>query len=124
MRTKLLLFLVTLLTMGGSLSAQDFIQNYSFVNAGTKGPGMSFANTGVSSFFMSWSPQTSMNTCSVQADSSSDGSSWGSGDLIASQSCTTAGSAAIATLGSGKNFVRVNVTAMSGNGGLNVTLKG
>lgn len=124
MKTKLLFFLLILLATGGSLFAQDFIQNYNFVTTGTKGPGTSFANTGVSSFFMSWSPQTSMNTCSVQADSSSDGSSWGSGDLIASQSCTTVGSAAIATLGNGKNFVRVNVTVMSGNGGLNVTLKG
>lgn len=113
-----------MLALGGSLRAQDFIQNYSFVKTGPQGPGTSFANTGVTSFFMSWSPQTSMNTCSVQADSSSDGSSWGNGDLIASQSCTTAGSATTATLGNGKNFVRVNVTVMSGTGGLNVTLKG
>jgi len=116
--------LLLLLLFASSARAQDFIQNYSFVTTGTKGPGTSFANTGVSSFFMSWSPQTSMNTCSIQADSSSDGSSWGSGDLIASQSCTTVGSATTATLGTGKNFVRVNVTVMSGNGGLNVTLKG
>ena len=104
--------------------AQDFVQSYNFVNTGTNGPTTSFANSGVTSFFISWSPQVSLSACSIQVDSSSDGSSWGSGDLIASTSCTTAGSSATATLGAGKNFVRIHVTALTGNGGLNVTMKG
>lgn len=121
---KLALLIVISLAMGGSLSAQDFNQSYNFINTGTNGPTTTFANTGVASFFISWFPQVSLSACSVQIDSSADGISWGSGDLIASTSCTAAGSSSTASLASGKNFVRVHVTVLTGNGGLNVTLKG
>jgi hypothetical protein len=121
---RIFFLLAILLGWVESASAQDFIQNYIFINTGTRGTSSSFANTGVSSFFISWSPQLSINSCSVQVDSSADGITWGSGDLIASQNCTTTGSSPVAALASGKNFVRVDVTVLSGNGSLNVTLKG
>jgi hypothetical protein len=98
--------------------------SYNFINTGTNGPGVSFANTGITAFSLSWAPQLTVFTCSVQVDSSSDGVSWGNGDLIASQNCATVGSAAAATLASGKTWVRVHVTALTGNGSVNVTLTG
>lgn len=108
-----------------STKAQDFQQSYNFINTGTNGPGSSFANTGITSFFISWSPQTTLLSCAVQVDSSADGVSWGNGDLISSQNCATVGSSGTPqSLGSGKNFVRIHVTALTGNGGLNVSLKG
>lgn len=105
--------------------AQDFTANYNFINTGTSATTQSFANTGITSFFIFWSPQVTLVSCAVQVDSSADGVTWGSGDLIASQNCATAGSSGSPqSLASGKNFLRIHVTALIGNGGLNVGLKG
>lgn len=107
---------------GQGFSASYNFTTYGFVAPMTKGPSISFANTGISSFSLSWAPASSVLTCSVQVDSSVDGVTWGNGDLIASQNCATVGSAPAAVFTN--NFVRVDVTALTGNGGVNVALAG
>lgn len=118
-------FFVALLWCAGA-RAQDFVQSYALVQAKPAGPGAgtSFANTGITSFAIFWSPATTVSTCSVQVDSSADGVTWGNGDLINSQNCAVAGSTTAQVLPAGSNYVRVNVTTLTGNGGINVTLKG
>lgn len=117
------LFLLIALLCASPLLAQE-TSSYNFVTTGTKGPGRSFANTTTTAFAISWNTSSTVSSCAVQVDSSADGVSWGSGDLIASQNCAAAGSVAATSLASGKNFVRINVTTLIGNGGLNVTLTG
>lgn len=129
---KRLLFIFALACIwAGSARAQDFNKSYNFVFIGKQGPGTSFASTGVNTFAIFWNPEGQVASCSVRVDSSADGVSWGSGDLIGSQNCATAGFVAATALATGKNFVRINVTALSspgnagsGNASLNVTLKG
>jgi hypothetical protein len=126
MKTRLLIAFLVMLFSAICCPAQDYVQKYGFVSPMIAGPGsgVSFANTGVTSFAIFWYPQVTLTSCAVQVDSSSDGVTWGNGDLIASQNCSTTGSTTAASLSSGKIFVRVNVTALTGNGGVNVTLKG
>src|SRR5690348_9132644 len=118
---KRLLLALALLFLALPATAQDFNVSYNFPNAGTGGPkGQNFANTGINTWVIQWNPAAALSFCSIEVDSSSDNSTWGSGDVISTQSCTSAGSAA----GSfSSSYVRINVTALSG-GGLNVTLKG
>jgi len=120
---RLAVLLIALLATCCGASAQVFVQSYNFSQKGIDGPrtGKDFTNTGVTSFLLAWNPAGSLSTCSVQVESSTDGISWGSGDVVASQSCTAVGSASGSFT---KAFVRINVTALSGSGGLNVTLTG
>src|SRR5690242_21496051 len=116
-----LLLALAFLGVAMPATAQDFNVSYNFPNAGTGGPkGQNFANTGINTWVIQWNPAAALSSCSIEVDSSSDNSTWGSGDVISTQSCTSAGSAA----GSfSSSYVRINVTALSG-AGLNVTLKG
>lgn len=117
--------LLALLFCAG-VHAQDYVGTYEFLSPRIAGPGSanSFANTGVTSFAIFWNPQVTVASCAVQVDSSADGVTWGNGDLIASQNCATVGSTTPASLAGGNNYVRVNVTALGGNGSVIVTLKG
>lgn len=119
---KLLLRAAILIFCATTCWGQDSVSSYNFQVSGVQGPGSTFRNTGINSFLISWAPAGSVSSCSVQVDSSADGVTWGSGDLIASQNCASIGSSSIATLANGKYYVRVHVTALNGPG-VNVTLK-
>ena len=71
---------------------------------------------------INWQVQGSPASCSVQVDSSADGVTWNSGDVIASQTCTSNGSATSNAFTA--NFLRVNVTALSANTSLTVVWTG
>lgn len=124
MKIKLLVALLASSLWCGWAQGQDFTSSYNFVAKGTQGPGRSFANTTTTAFAISWNTSSTVASCALQVDSSVDGITWGSADLIASQNCAVVGSVAATALASGKNFVRINVTTLTGNGGLNVTLTG
>jgi hypothetical protein len=68
-----------------------------------------------------WYPIGTVSTCQVKLEQSADGSS-GFSDLIAAQTCTSAGVSAY-TSGSA-NFVRPNVTTLSGGGAVFVVYEG
>lgn len=119
---KLCLFIFLLLC---SFSwGQDYIYSANFIVARTDTASQNFANTGITSFQLSWRPETVIFGCAVQLDSSADGVSWGNGDLIPSQNCGTAGSSPLGMLANGKTFVRIRVTSLTGNAGVSVTVKG
>src|SRR5437899_992790 len=47
--------------------------------------------TGAAFHQLTWNVSGTLSACSVQVDSSADGITWGSGDIIASQTCTSNG---------------------------------
>jgi len=61
-----------------------------------------------------WTVSGTVTTCQVRLDSSADGTTWSAGDVIAAQTCTSNGSATVAT--GVKNYVRINVTVKTGSG--------
>lgn len=123
MKLKLAVALLASSLWCGWAQAQDNWA-YNFVTTGTRSPGISFANSSLTAFAISWDVSPPVLSCALQVDSSADGVSWGSGDLIATQNCAAVGSVAATSLAAGKNFVRINVTGLNGNGGVNVRLRG
>lgn len=72
---------------------------------------------------ITWNVTGTLSACVVRVDSSADGISWNTGDIIAAQTCTSGGAA----LSSNKvvNFVRINTnSSISGTGSLIVNLTG
>lgn len=119
---RLLLFALLVAALPFGARASDFSQTYIFNGPHTDGPlKTSFANSGINTWFISWhSAASPLSACSIEVDSSADGHTWGSGDVIPAQPCVTSGAAQ----GSFTNaYVRINVTALSG-GGVTVLLNG
>lgn len=61
-----------------------------------------------------WNVQGTVATCQIQVDSSVDGTTWTSAGVLASTLCTSNGTAL--STSTVVNFVRINVTAISGAG--------
>lgn len=70
-----------------------------------------------------WTVTGSPASCTVALDSSTDGVSWSAGGIITNQTCTTNGNSTITGLAQA-NYVRINVTALSAGGSLNVNYEG
>ena len=109
------------------LSASAFGQGYNayqqtvFTSVTTAVP--VFTNSLVVWHQLIWTVSGTMTTCTVALDTSPDGTTWTLGGAITGQTCTTAGNSAI--VNSIVNYVRVNVTAISGAGAtVIVTYKG
>lgn len=69
---------------------------------------------------VTFSPTGSPGACTFSVDSSPDGITWTVGGVITATSCLTAGSVAPNSTAISANFIRLNVTALSG--GATVTL--
>jgi hypothetical protein len=125
----LMLFVCCLMLLAQPASAQNFTYNANFVYAradvGAKIP----ANTAISQWALSWSPQGTLTSCSIQIDTSSDGITWTTGGLVGSTPCTTSSTLRIKGLPAltGPYYLRINVTVLgptNANNGLNVSLQG
>lgn len=72
---------------------------------------------------LSWSKTGTVATCSVRVDSSTDGVTWNTGDVISAQTCTSNGSSSVVNVTS-LTYVRINFTALSGGGTVKAIYKG
>ena len=79
-------------------------------------------NSGTQYHQITWNDSGTVATCSVRIDSSADGVTFNSGDVIAAQTCTSNGSSAI--IQGVFNYIRINVTTLSGGGTVNVVYQG
>jgi hypothetical protein len=84
--------------------------------------GINLQNSGSIYQQISWTKSGTLATCQVQVDSSADGVTWNSGDIVASQACTSNGNVNAVHFVS--NYSRVNVTAISGGGSVTVVFTG
>lgn len=71
---------------------------------------------------LSWSPLDTVSTCTVKVEQSVSGTG-GWSDLIAEQTCTSAGALSTSTAGYA-NYVRITVTALSGGGTVTASYMG
>jgi hypothetical protein len=67
--------------------------------------------TGAQFHQLSWNVTGTLSACSVRVDSSADGITWNTGDIIAAQTCTSNGN--ITSTALTVNFVRVNITSIT-----------
>lgn len=68
-------------------------------------------------------PVGTVTTCTVAVDTSADGVTWNAGGAIAGTACTANGEATSASP-TEANFVRINITAFSGTGSVNIVYSG
>lgn len=118
---KRLVFLILLLCGLACAQTPLAVQNTTFTATGTNGP-FNEQNVGILFHQIIWRTQGTVTTCSIRVDSSADGSTWNTGDIIAAQTCTSNGSFTSASFAA--NFVRVNLVTFTGGGTLYVTYGG
>lgn len=78
--------------------------------------------TGAQFHNLTWNVLGSFSACSVRVDSSADGITWNTGDIIAAQTCTSPGT--IQSTSHVVNFVRINFVSKTGTGTLVALLNG
>jgi hypothetical protein len=112
------------------------LSSFSFCQLSTQSPPQTYTvssqgplilpviGSGTQYYQISWNVIGSLSACIVEVDSSTTGTgSWGSGDIIASQACTSSGN--FTSTAHTVNYVRINTAAsIAGSGSLVVTLTG
>ena len=87
------------------------------------GQGLRVVGTGAQFHQLTWNiVGGTLSACQIQVDSSSDGISWTSAGVIASTLCTSNGG--VTSISTVVNYVRINVTAMTGTGTVVALLTG
>lgn len=117
---KKLLFLILAAGLVCSAQTPVFSRTETFTAAAA---GTTITNIGGRALYyrLYWYPIGAPGSCTVAVDSSTDGSSWSAGNVIAGQTCTTPGSVTLSTAAV-YNYVRINVTALSANKSVTVTV--
>lgn len=119
---KFLLIVSLLLTL--ALAPSAMAQGVHSFSTAAVAPdvGLVQAQTGISYHKLTWVPTGTVSTCQVSLDTSADNSSWSVGGAITAQTCTSAGASLVVNVNA--NFVRINVTTISGGGTVFVTWNG
>ncbi len=115
---KITLLIALLLTPAVNTSAQVSRVTQQFTSTGTTSK-ITLIASGATSNQLQWNALGTVSACTVALDSSSDGTTWTAGGAIAGQTCTSTGSSVV-TAGT-FNYVRINVTALTGTGSVIVT---
>jgi len=97
-------------------------QNYSLTTTGAQA-GINLTATPIDTHTISWRPSGTVSTCAVQVDTSPDGTTWASAGAIPSLTCTSPGQFSTASPVVA-NYVRVNLTTLTGGGTLTVVYSG
>jgi hypothetical protein len=121
---KLLTLLGTIIlgfVITGTASAQSGIRANTFSATGAD-IAINNAGTAIAFHQLTWVKTGTVSTCTVALDTSADGITWSAGGAIAGQTCTSNGQSVIT--GSIANYVRMNVTTLTGGGTINVTWTG
>jgi hypothetical protein len=80
------------------------------------------AGTGAAFHQLTWNVIGTLSGCSVRVDSSADGITWNVGDVIAAQTCTSNNT--ITSTSIIPNYIRIDVTSLTGVGSLVTILDG
>lgn len=117
----LVLFLVLLTTCVAHAQAPTARKAFS-TTAVAADSGVNLIGTGVQYHQILWVPVGTVSTCQVELDSSPDDITWSS-TIISTTLCTSAGVSSVSSA-TATNYVRINVTTLSGGGTIRVTYIG
>ncbi len=118
---KRLLLLLFTLAFPIFLCAQTASQTTTFTVA-ANGASVGLAGTSVTHHQIQWWWSGTITTCTVELDGSTDGVTFGT-VIISGQTCTSPGKATLVS-NTAQNFVRINVTVLTGGGTLTVRYAG
>lgn len=107
-------FLFLALSLASTFARADGLQSTTFTKTG-QSVTVSLLGTGIRYHTITWNKLGTVSACSVRVDSSSDGITWNTGDVVSAQTCTSNGAASITSI-IVVNYVRVNVTSFTGTG--------
>lgn len=105
----------------GANSDPPVTQSFSISATGAQ-TAINLSAAGIDTHILEWRPVGTVTTCTVALDTSPDGVTWTPGGAIAGQACTSAGQTNSQPIIA--NFVRVNVTTLTGGGSLTVVYSG
>jgi hypothetical protein len=108
---KIVLLSLALCFFATAALAEDVSRGHSFTAAGIDDAVLTIRNTGIYYHRLTWTGAGTRTSCLAKVEQSVDGTTWT--DLIAAQDCTTDGTA---TTTGYANFVRMQVTALTGSG--------
>lgn len=118
---RLIKSLLLFLTISSCMAFGDGLRSFT-TNTVAADFGIPQAGTAIGFHKLSWTTSGTVATCTVALDTSSDGVSWNAGAAIVGQTCTSPGVSTVAT--AAVNYVRINVTAISGGGSVVATWSG
>jgi len=117
---RLCIYILLILTSLSMFAQTSLKQFYTTVVAADSG--INLINSPSIYHQLVWRRTGTLSSCTVALDSSADGVTWSAGGVITGQTCTTNGQSSV--INSVVNYVRINVTAISGGGTINVTYQG
>lgn len=119
---KLLLFALLTLSFASIARGQtpNGVRSQTFVVPGTSTP-INLINTAIAYHKLTWNVVNGTSSaCSVQLDGSANGTTFGAGDVIPAQTCTTNGSSVVVNMI--VNYVRIDMTAITVSAGASVVV--
>ena len=120
---KLLFGLVLVTCVAARVSAQGPQARTTLTTSAVAAtPGTLETGSGIQYHQLTWNGNGTLSTCTVELDSSVDGVTW-SGTIITGQTCTSNGQSSVSTATTA-NYIRINVTVISGGGTVTVTYLG
>jgi hypothetical protein len=119
MKKFLFCLLMLLPSLGWSQSAANATQGANYAAVGTGTP-LNISVNGVFFHRLTWTPNGTVATCQVQLEGSLDNVTYNA--ITPSEPCATAGRSVIVS--GNVNFVRVNLTTLTGGGTVNLVYSG
>lgn len=119
---KLLLFAFLTLSFASIARGQtpNGVRSQTFTVLGTSTP-INLINTAIAYHKLTWNVVNGTSSvCSVRLDGSANGTTFGAGDVIPAQTCTTNGSSAVVNMI--VNYVRIDMTAITVSAGASVVV--
>lgn len=113
---------LALLLWGQTVVSYSYQSPQTIFNSVTAGSGLKIVGLGAAFHQLTWNNQGTVSTCQIQVDSSADGSTWNSGDVIGTTTCTSNNT--VLSTSKVVNYIRINVTTWTGTGTTTATLTG
>lgn len=121
---KLILLAALLLAFSGTASAQTLVQSQTFAATLTTNNGLFEGGQNVSVHNIKWSTSGTVSTCTVTIDTAPDNATWSVGGAIPSTTCTAANGSVTVYNVTAANYVRINLSTLTGGGSITITYTG
>ena len=112
MRKSLIIAILFLILPAIAKAQNQIILSQTVSATGTFGTTGNVSGLNIGVNHLVWTPTGSPSSCTIAVDSSTNGTTWSSGGIISSQTCTSGGSTTV--YNTQPTYLRVNLSALSG----------
>jgi hypothetical protein len=122
---RLLLLLAALLVLScAPLHAQQLVQSQTYTAVTTLNNGIFEGGQAIGVHNIKWTTSGTVTTCTFTIDTSADNATWSTGGAVAATTCTAAtGSVTVYNIAVA-NYVRINLSTLTGGGSITITYTG